>query len=203
MRVISERSGCLCFRGLRALPNGLFCVWHEFYIVWILYCSSALIWCYYFVLFKTYRIQEEPLYVEVPDIYPFGKGSVGKYLAGPQRWLANSKILYTEESGFWQVLRKLIITTKVSNTAEQYKITSEILNRDGECQNWKDFFKKKPDVLGNGPSLVGVLYCKLPKIRLLIVQTEGFFLLGNIRYWIAFKNSVCQTIPCRMQNSPF
>ena len=27
---------------------------------------------------KTYRIQEEPLYVELPDILPCGKGSAGK-----------------------------------------------------------------------------------------------------------------------------
>ncbi|KAL9959603.1 hypothetical protein ACROYT_G032938 [Oculina patagonica] len=49
---------------------------------------------------QTYRIQEEPLYVEVPDIYPCGKGSVGN--ATKQREERPSVVLnpYVNEAMF-------------------------------------------------------------------------------------------------------
>ena len=52
------------------------CIRHEFYIVVrkLLIRSDNVL-----SPAKTYRIQEEPVYAEVSDIFPCGKGSAGKY----------------------------------------------------------------------------------------------------------------------------
>ena len=65
--------------------------------------SGLVIFCSHL---KSYRIQEEPLYAEIPVVYPLGDkdGSVGKYLAnlailarGEQVLACTEKLSYSNE----------------------------------------------------------------------------------------------------------
>lgn len=103
--MLSSDSVALCDR--ESARTGL-CVWYEFYIV-----IRNLVWCGVVLSpVKTYRIQEEPLYVEVPDIYPCDKGSACKYLV--KSWRSScftySGLIYTytvrKQGWFWRAQRK-------------------------------------------------------------------------------------------------